>query len=296
MGGDCLNTGCVPSKALIRSAKFLSHVRRAKEFGIRAASADFDFAEVMERVQSVVKAGRAARLGRALHGAGRRRGRGHGADHAARGRWRSRRTDGTKQVLTTRNIVIAAGARPFVPPIPGLAEARPLTSDNVWELRKLPGAPGGAGRRAHRLRARAGLRALRREGDAGGDAAAPHDPRGPGGLRAGDAQLRGGRRRRARGPQGEAGRRRGRREVPRGGGRGRGEAHRLRRDPRGGGARGQHRGLRARGAGHRGDEGPHGRGERVPRDGATPTSSPAATSPAPTSSRTPRRTWRGTRR
>ncbi|MDH5265811.1 MAG: FAD-dependent oxidoreductase, partial [Betaproteobacteria bacterium] len=46
--------------------------------------------------------------------------------------------DGTKQVLATRNIVIAAGARPFVPPIPGLAEAGPLTSDNVWALRRLP--------------------------------------------------------------------------------------------------------------------------------------------------------------
>src|SRR5688572_29583273 len=55
MGGDCLNTGCVPSKALIRSAKLLSHVRRSKEFGVREASANADFAEVMERVQSVVK-------------------------------------------------------------------------------------------------------------------------------------------------------------------------------------------------------------------------------------------------
>ena len=54
MGGDCLNTGCVPSKALIRSAKFLSQVARAKEFGIREARAEFDFAAVMERVQRVV--------------------------------------------------------------------------------------------------------------------------------------------------------------------------------------------------------------------------------------------------
>jgi len=54
LGGDCLNTGCVPSKALIRSAKFLSHVSRASEFGIAAADARFDFAEVMERVQRVI--------------------------------------------------------------------------------------------------------------------------------------------------------------------------------------------------------------------------------------------------
>src|SRR5258708_28046508 len=50
MGGDCLNTGCVPSKALIRSAKFLSHIKRAGEFGVREAKADFQFADAMERV------------------------------------------------------------------------------------------------------------------------------------------------------------------------------------------------------------------------------------------------------
>ncbi|HET9404265.1 MAG TPA: VTT domain-containing protein, partial [Burkholderiales bacterium] len=56
MGGDCLNTGCVPSKALIKSARLLSQIRRSNEYGIRVASAEFDFAEVMERVQRVVKA------------------------------------------------------------------------------------------------------------------------------------------------------------------------------------------------------------------------------------------------
>ncbi|HEX9181125.1 MAG TPA: VTT domain-containing protein, partial [Burkholderiales bacterium] len=56
MGGDCLNTGCVPSKALLRSAKFLSHLRRSKEFGIERADARFEFAEVMERVRQVVRA------------------------------------------------------------------------------------------------------------------------------------------------------------------------------------------------------------------------------------------------
>ena len=55
MGGDCLNYGCVPSKALIRSAKFLSHVKRCREFGVASASAQFDFAEVMERVQRVIR-------------------------------------------------------------------------------------------------------------------------------------------------------------------------------------------------------------------------------------------------
>ena len=55
MGGDCLNFGCVPSKAIIRSAKFLSHVARSQEFGIKKAEAEFDFAEVMERIQQIVK-------------------------------------------------------------------------------------------------------------------------------------------------------------------------------------------------------------------------------------------------
>ena len=54
MGGDCLNTGCVPSKALIRSAKLLSHIARSREFGIDQASAKFDFADVMERVSRVI--------------------------------------------------------------------------------------------------------------------------------------------------------------------------------------------------------------------------------------------------
>src|SRR5262249_38295308 len=55
MGGDCLNTGCVPSKALIRSAKLLSQIARSKEYGVREATAVFDFAEVMERVRRVIR-------------------------------------------------------------------------------------------------------------------------------------------------------------------------------------------------------------------------------------------------
>ena len=137
MGGDCLNTGCVPSKALIRSAKLLSHIRRSKEFGIRSASADFDFADVMERVQRVVKevephdsVERYSKLGvECLQ-----------ANAKITSPWTVEATlpDGTKKTLATKNIVIAAGARPFIPPIPGLKESNPLTSDNVWEIRKLP--------------------------------------------------------------------------------------------------------------------------------------------------------------
>jgi pyruvate/2-oxoglutarate dehydrogenase complex dihydrolipoamide dehydrogenase (E3) component len=137
MGGDCLNTGCVPSKALIRSAKLLSHVRRSKEWGIRGASADFDFGEVMERVQRVVKqvephdsVERYSSLGvECVQGTAR-----------ITTPWSVEVTlgDGAKKTFTTKSIVIAAGARPFVPPIPGLAEAKPLTSDTVWDIRTRP--------------------------------------------------------------------------------------------------------------------------------------------------------------
>jgi len=137
LGGDCLNTGCVPSKALIRSAKFLSHVQRAKEFGIESASAEFDFAEVMERAQRIIKAvephdsvERYTRLGVDV------------AEGAARivSPWEVEVThaDGSKKLLTTRSIVIAAGARPFVPPVPGIEQVEVLTSDNVWNLRQRP--------------------------------------------------------------------------------------------------------------------------------------------------------------
>ncbi len=137
LGGDCLNTGCVPSKALIRSAKFLSHVKRSQEFGIRSAQAEFDFAEVMERVQSVITAIEP-------HDSVERY-TGLGVD-VAQGSARIltpweveiTRADGSLQRLTTRAIVIAAGAKPLVPPIPGLAEVGPLTSDNVWQLRVKP--------------------------------------------------------------------------------------------------------------------------------------------------------------
>jgi pyruvate/2-oxoglutarate dehydrogenase complex dihydrolipoamide dehydrogenase (E3) component/uncharacterized membrane protein YdjX (TVP38/TMEM64 family) len=137
LGGDCLNTGCVPSKALIRSAKFLSHVKRSQEFGIRSAQAEFDFAEVMERVQSVITAIEPHDSVERYTGLGV-----DVAQGTARivSPWEVEITlaDGALQRLTTRAIVIAAGAKPFVPPIPGLAEVGPLTSDNVWNLRVRP--------------------------------------------------------------------------------------------------------------------------------------------------------------
>ena len=137
MGGDCLNTGCVPSKALIRSAKLLSHMARSKEFGIESAKAEFDFATVMERVQSVIRTvephdsvARYSELGvDVVEGS---------AKIVSPWEVDITRNDGSTQRLTTRSIVIAAGARPFVPPIPGIDEVGYLTSDNVWNLRELP--------------------------------------------------------------------------------------------------------------------------------------------------------------
>ncbi len=136
MGGDCLNTGCVPSKALIRSAKLLSHMSRSKEFGIHEAHADFDFAEIMERVQRVIKrvephdsVDRYTELGvNVIQG-----------EAKITSPWSVEiKTTKGIQTLTTRNIVIATGARPFVPSIPGLDEIGYLTSDNIWELRERP--------------------------------------------------------------------------------------------------------------------------------------------------------------
>jgi len=137
MGGDCLNTGCVPSKALIRSARLLSNIRRSAEFGVRSATADFDFADIMERVQRVIRTvephdsvERFTKLGvECVQGSAR-----------ITTPWTVEvdLATGGKRTLTTRNIVIAAGAQPFVPPIPGLRESNPLTSDTVWNLRTLP--------------------------------------------------------------------------------------------------------------------------------------------------------------
>jgi pyruvate/2-oxoglutarate dehydrogenase complex dihydrolipoamide dehydrogenase (E3) component/uncharacterized membrane protein YdjX (TVP38/TMEM64 family) len=137
MGGDCLNTGCVPSKALIRSAKLLNHMQRSKEFGITSATATWDFAEVMERVQRVVNEIEPHDSVERYTGLGVDCVEGSAKILTP---WEVEITDarGGKRTLTTKNIVIAAGARPFVPPIPGLADVKPLTSDNIWNLHKLP--------------------------------------------------------------------------------------------------------------------------------------------------------------
>jgi pyruvate/2-oxoglutarate dehydrogenase complex dihydrolipoamide dehydrogenase (E3) component/uncharacterized membrane protein YdjX (TVP38/TMEM64 family) len=137
MGGDCLNTGCVPSKALIKTARVLATIRRAQDYGLRSASAEFDFADVMERVQRVVRTvephdsiERYSALGvECLEGE---------ASIVSPWEVEVKTKGGESRRLTTRSIVIAAGARPFVPPIPGIEKMDCLTSDTVWDLRSLP--------------------------------------------------------------------------------------------------------------------------------------------------------------
>ncbi|MBU1358458.1 MAG: FAD-dependent oxidoreductase [Gammaproteobacteria bacterium] len=137
MGGDCLHTGCVPSKALIRSARLLSHVQRSAEFGIRSARADFDFAQVMERVQRVVQAIEPHDSVERYTGLGVEVALGE-ARLVSPWEVEILHHDGRTERLTTRAVVIAAGARPFVPPIPGIEQIEVLHSGNVWQLRERP--------------------------------------------------------------------------------------------------------------------------------------------------------------
>ena len=132
MGGDCLNTGCVPSKALIKTATVLSQIRRHRDYGIKSAHVGVDFAEVMERVQAVIK--------KVEPHDSVERYTGLGVDcitgSALIKSPHEVEIDG--RTLTTKSIVIATGARPFVPPIPGLERVDFLTSDTIWNLRKKP--------------------------------------------------------------------------------------------------------------------------------------------------------------
>jgi len=132
LGGDCLNYGCVPSKAIIRSAKFLSHIARSREFGIKQANAEFDFAEVMERVQRVI---RQIEPHDSIE-----RYNGLGVDVViGEARITSPWTvEVNGNIIRTRNIVVATGGQPFVPPIEGIDQVDYYTSDNLWDLRDKP--------------------------------------------------------------------------------------------------------------------------------------------------------------
>ena len=132
MGGDCLNTGCVPSKALLRSAKLVAEVRNAASLGIDQAEVRFDFAKVMERVQRVVK------TVEPHDSVERYTGLGVDCIQGAATIRSPYEVEVNGQIITTRNIVIATGARPAMPPIPNIGTIQPLTSDTVWDLREQP--------------------------------------------------------------------------------------------------------------------------------------------------------------
>ena len=133
MGGDCLNTGCVPSKALIRSARLVAEARAGEHYGLDRADLSFDFGHVMDRVREVVRriephdsVERYTGLGvDVLQGQGR-----------LVSPWEIE-VDGRR--ISARNIVIATGARPLVPALPGLDAVEYLTSESLWDLRELPG-------------------------------------------------------------------------------------------------------------------------------------------------------------
>ena len=137
MGGDCLNYGCVPSKALIKTATLVRQMKHSTDYGVASADFTLDFAQVMERVARVVRdiephdsverylaLGVDVQIGRAK----------------ILDPWHVQITagDGKVQVLSTRSIVVATGAQPFVPPLPGLKEVGYLTSDTLWDLREQP--------------------------------------------------------------------------------------------------------------------------------------------------------------
>ncbi len=141
MGGDCLNYGCVPSKAIIKSAKLAHQMRHASNYGLADASPSFSFKAVMQRVHDIIAAiephdsmERYTNLGvECLAGYAK-----------IVNPWTVEiaMNDGTKQTLTTRSIVIATGARPIVPPLPGIEDVGYVTSDTLWDtFAKLDAVP-----------------------------------------------------------------------------------------------------------------------------------------------------------
>jgi dihydrolipoamide dehydrogenase len=133
MGGDCLNTGCVPSKAIIRSSRVNHYLKRASEFGIKNVSGEVDFAAVMQRVESIISqvephdsVARYTELGvNCIKGEAR-----------IISPWKVKIGN---EVQSARNIIIASGGRPAIPDIPGIDNINYLSSDTIWQLQQQPG-------------------------------------------------------------------------------------------------------------------------------------------------------------
>ncbi|HDI1211824.1 TPA: FAD-dependent oxidoreductase [Aeromonas hydrophila] len=132
MGGDCLNSGCVPSKALIRSARFAAEQHRASELGFGPSQASADFAAVMERVTRVIKEVEPHDSIERYEGLGVECIEGEARLVSP---WE---VEVNGQRLASRHIVLATGARPLVPTLPGLEQVPYLTSDTLWQLRTAP--------------------------------------------------------------------------------------------------------------------------------------------------------------
>ena len=133
MGGDCLNTGCVPSKSLIASAKLFHQINHSKNWGIHSASASFDFRDIMARVKKVIQTIEPHDSVERYTGLGVEVIQGEATIKSPT------QVEVNGRTINTRNIIIASGAEPFVPPIEGLDQVSYLTSDNIWELEELPG-------------------------------------------------------------------------------------------------------------------------------------------------------------
>lgn len=132
MGGDCLNTGCVPSKALIKSAKVASQMRGADRYGITPVEPRVPFRETMARVQGIIKAIEPHDSVERYTGLGVDVVPGYARIIDP---WTVEiaRNDGGVQRLTTRSIILATGAAPVVPPIPGIESSGYLTSETMWD-------------------------------------------------------------------------------------------------------------------------------------------------------------------
>jgi dihydrolipoamide dehydrogenase len=133
MGGDCLNTGCVPSKALIRSAKFASDLKHADDFGFKSTPVNFDFSDIMTRVQRIIKTVEPHDSVERYESLG---------VNVIQGRARITSpytVEVNGETITTRNIIIATGARPTVPGLEGIDQVEYFTSDSVWNMPDHPG-------------------------------------------------------------------------------------------------------------------------------------------------------------
>ena len=137
LGGDCLNTGCVPSKALIRSAKAADTMRHANRYGLESVPVKGSFKNIMSRVKEVIakiephdSPERYQKLGvDCIFGE---------ASFVSPWELEIKHNDGRTERLTARSIVVATGGKPAMPPIPGLTEMSPLNSDNLWDLEEQP--------------------------------------------------------------------------------------------------------------------------------------------------------------